>query len=126
MTIYTAFLLHTLLTSAVSWIWFQSDLPVYLTKWLRKWKVLPQDEDYWPDELTFSTWMRHEWTIWVTGKDPELAHLLGCPTCFTTRVSVVVAIYTAIWTGQWLVIPFCIVAVPIVCTWLTLIKGNKK
>lgn len=122
MTLEIAFITHILLTTALAWIWFKSDFPVYLTKWLRRWKILRKKDDWWPDPATYETWLRHEWEAWVMIKDPELAHLLMCPTCFSTRVSLAAALWTVFFTGQWLVLPFCIIAVPITCTWLKLTK----
>lgn len=117
----TALFLHIALTAAVTTIWFQSDLPMYLSKWLRAWKILPQDPNWYPDKLTMDTWLRHEWEEWVTLKNPELAHLLLCPVCFTSRASLAAAVWTTIFTGQWLVVPFCLIAVPFACMWLKLL-----
>jgi hypothetical protein len=122
MRIETAFALHILVTTALSWIWFKSDFPIYLTKFLRNRYWLPQRADYWPDDISYATWLRHEWETWLTAKDATLAHLLTCPTCFTTRISLASAIWVMLFTGEWRVIPFCIIAVPITVTWLNWTK----
>jgi hypothetical protein len=125
MTLELAFLCHILLTAAGLWIWFQSDFPVYLTKFLRTRGWLPKSPDYWPDDLTFRFWLRHEWEAWVTLKNPTLAHLLSCPVCFATRLAMATSVWTAAWTGQWLVIPFFAVSIPVACSWLKLMSKPK-
>ena len=120
----TPLILHILLTAAALWLWFMSDLPIYLTKWAKQLNVLPAKLP-WPDEITMDTWLRNEWIEWVRSQNPTRAHWMECPTCFGTRAAFLSSVWVAFWTQELLVIPFFLIAVPISCTWLAWAKTFK-
>jgi len=122
MSIEPAIVLHVALTMSLTWIWFASDFPVWITQLGRQHKILPQNPKWWPEDLVYDYWMRHEWEAWMVTKLPTTtAHWLSCPTCFATRVAIVAAIWTAAVTGHWILLAFFPVPVFFAAKWL-----NKK
>jgi len=119
MSIEPAIALHVALTMSLTWIWFASDFPIWITQLGRKYKILPQESSFWPDDISYNTWLRHEWEEWMQTKLPQTTgHWLACPTCFATRVAFVTALWTAIFTGYWILLAFFPVPVFFAAKWL--------
>lgn len=67
--------------------WFNTDLPVYVTKLARRWGWQKDNKELWPDDITYKFWLRHQWQEWLdTAPIPlpgTVIHGFSCPGCFS-------------------------------------------
>lgn len=85
--------------------WFQTSLPVGLTKLLRSCGWKRHESDFWPEELDYKYWYRQAWEKWLTMNDHIPAVVrdgVTCPGCMSLHLSYVAAALLAFEAPLWL------------------------
>lgn len=95
------YFLGLLFTSSLLVAWFDSDLPVYLFKLLRRLGWNQQTAGFWPDDQTMKTWLYHEWSDWKDLSLPDfVAHIMGCRVCMSFHMAFWVSVFFCL-CGFW-------------------------